>query len=46
MFITPLEELSSRLSNVFFLAIGTRETLNNTSAEFRDLAPVIYAEIF
>ena len=30
----------------FFLTIGTRESVNTTFAEFRDLAPVIYAKIF
>jgi len=46
VFIVPLEEYSAGLSDVSFPAIGTRESVNITSAEFRDLVPVIYAKIF
>lgn len=37
MFIIPLEECPAGLSDVSFHAIGTRESVNTTSAEFRDL---------
>ena len=46
MFIIPLSEWSSSLSNVFLPAIWTCELINTSSVKFIDLARVLYAKIF